>query len=602
MRIFWVLLSFGILMGMFTPLQAQVSKEDELAERYFRDGEFESALEVYQKLYRKSPKESYVLKVVSCQEILEQYDDAKKFLDKNIRKYPEKVIYPIVKAQLLEKTGELKSADKLYEETLNKKLRAEGDFIQVGAHLYQAGKLDLARRAYEQGRKRLKSAEIFANEIANIYRQQGEYEKATSEYLNEYFGSQSNFDKVKLDILNMVGPPSQNAIERELLRAQDKRPGDEGLRIIAYEFYVLAENFREAFLQVKAIDRIFREDGHRVFEFARTMRNNKRYELSNQAYDYLIREKKSASQFHYASHQEKAINSELRAFENLPVDQQAIREAVENYDELLKVFGRGAESFDAIYRQARLRVFYLFELDPALKALQDIVKTRIPRDEWAKAKLLIGDILLMQQQYKDAQLTYTEITEQFKDRQTGALAKYKLAQLSYFKGEFSLSQALLGAIKDNTSNDISNDAIKLNLTIMDNSGLDTTTKPLEIFAQAQLLVYQRNFDEAMTKLDSLAYAYPNHALSDEILWEKANIFLKRNNLPKALEYIDRVLDNFRYDILADDALYTKARIYDYSLNDPESAMKYYLEFLSSFPGSLYSVEVRKRIRELRKEG
>ncbi|MEM8896529.1 MAG: tetratricopeptide repeat protein, partial [Bacteroidota bacterium] len=186
--------------------------------------------------------------------------------------------------------------------------------------------------------------------------------------------------------------------------------------------------------------------------------------------------------------------------------------------------------------------------------------------------------------------------------QIRALAKYKLAQLSYYKGEFNLSEALLSAIKDNTSNDISNDAIRLNLTILDNTGLDTTTTALEIFANAQLLSYQRKYQESLELLDSLAFEYPNHSLSDEIMWEKVNIFLKQNNIELALQFIDRILESFIYDIYGDDALYTKARIHDYTLNDPENAMKYYLELLTTFPGSLFSVEARKRIRDLRQEG
>jgi len=249
-------------------------------------------------------------------------------------------------------------------------------------------------------------------------------------------------------------------------------------------------------------------------------------------------------------------------------------------------------------------VFYLNDLEPALKDLSQLVdqKQFLRLEDWAKAMLLIGDIQLIQQQYNKSKLTYNEVSDSFKDRQLGALAKFKLAQLAYYKGEFKLSQALLSAIKDNTSNDISNDAIKLNLLIIDNTGLDSTTTALEIFAQAQLLNYQRLYPEALDLLDSLAFKFPNHELADEILWEKANVYLKQNDINTALTFIDRILNNFKLDIYGDDALFTKARIYDYTLKDQESAMKHYLEFLTLFPGSLYSVEVRKRIREMRQAG
>ncbi len=596
-------LFFLLLLIISVTLQAQVNDgEAALAERYYFDGQFEEALELYDKLNKKAPSESYALRIVSCYELLGNFEEGLKFLDRTIRKQPREVIYHVVKADMLEKTGELEAADDLYEDVIDKKLRTEGDFIRIGAFLYQSGKLDLSRKAYEQGRKRLRSSYVFANEIANIYAQQGAWKAATEEFLNEYYGNPQNLEKVNLDILNLVNPVSEAAIEKALLGAIDKQNNDLGLRTILFEYYVLAENFFEAFVQVKSIDRLFREDGNRVFKFAETMRNNKRYDLSNEAFDYIIERKKNSPYF-FRAHMEKAVNNELKAFEQIPVDLVALRVAVDTYEGLFKEFGREISYFNAIYRQAKLRVFYLNEIEQARKDLEQVVQLRgLQPDEWAQAMLLIGDIQLMQKEYGTAKLTYTEITERFKSRQTGALAKYKLAQMAYYKGDFTEAQARLSAIKDNTSNDISNDAIKLNLLIIDNTGLDTTTRPLQLFAEAQLLVYQRDYDDAMVKLDSLSEAYPTSGLTDEILWEKTQIYLKRNNIPKALEYIDRILANHKEDIYGDDALYTKARLYDYNLKDQEAAQKYYLDFLIQYPGSLYSVEVRKRIRALRKEG
>ena len=294
----------------------------------------------------------------------------------------------------------------------------------------------------------------------------------------------------------------------------------------------------------------------------------------------------------------------MKAFDQIPVDMPSVNQAVNDYGNLLKEFGYKPQYFDAIYRRAKLMIFYLNDLKTAQSELEEIVRQRqfLRLEDWAQGKLLIADVLLMQQEYNKAKLIYTEVSDTFKDRQMGALAKYKLAQMAYYKGEFNLSQALLGAIKDNTSNDISNDAIKLNLLIIDNTGLDTTTTALEMFAQAQLLTYQRSYDSSLQILDSLAFRFPTHTLADEILWEKANIYLKKNDISTAMSYIDRILNEFALDIYGDDALYTKARIHDYTMKDPEAAMKSYKEFLVMFPGSLYSVEVRKRIRELRKEG
>jgi tetratricopeptide (TPR) repeat protein len=588
------------------PMLAQQGNEEKLAEQYYLDKEYESALEMYDKLYKKEPKVNYANRIVACYEMMRKFTEATEFLDKATKRQPEIVTYPVMKAGIWEKTGKMAEAEKLYEDIITKNLKSEGDFLQVGSYLYKTGKLEIAEKCYVFGRKALKNSNLYCSELANIFDQQGMYEKATQEYLNQYYNDREDYANSELAILNMVGNVgADDAVEKVLLKEVGNHEGDLGIRQILYEFFVMQKNFVEAFIQVKSIDKFFREDGERIYKFAETMRNNKNYELSNKAYDYLITNKEG-SPYYYQAFIEKATNGELRAFEQIPPDMNAIREAVASYSDLLSKFGKKTEYFNAIYRRANLQVFYLNELDVPLADLREITanppSAKFNRDEWAKGKLLVGDILLMKQDYNNAKLTYAEIADAFKDRQTGALAKFRLAQMAYYKGDFEMAGSLLSVIKDNTSNDISNDAIQLNLKIIDNTGLDTTLKPLEIYANAELLIYQRHFDEAMTILDSLMYRYPNHSLTDEILWAKANIYLKRNEIPKTLELLDRILEKYKEDIYGDDALFTKARLYDYNLKDEENAKKYYLEFLSAYPGSLFSVEVRKRIRELRKEG
>ncbi len=602
----WYLLLFGLL--LVSVGFAQKEAEVELADKYFNDREFESALDIYLKLSKNADEAKYVQRVMNCYEELQRFDEALAFLDKSIKKYPDRVIYPVYKSLTLEKSGLLKESERLLYQTIEKDLSVEGHYRQVGTYLFQSDKLDAALETYIQGRRNLKSAVIFSDEIANIYERKGEYEAAVLEYINSYRENPSNESSVNMSILSMLdlAPDKASDIERALLRGVDKYPTDYGLRKMLFEFYVLTKNFMEAFIQVKSIDRLFKEDGGRIYNFAKTLRNSEEYLLSNEAFDYIIQRKEN-SPYYFQAYMEKAINGELEAFQQLPVDMEAVTLAADTYKNLLEEFGRSPRYFNAIYRFAKLKVFYLNELESALKDLEEVSLRLIGNDQNTKenlatAKLLIGDILIMKQEYNKAKLIFEEVSELFRDRQIGALAKYKLAQLSYYKGEFSLAQALLGAIKDNTSNDISNDAIKLNLIIIDNTGLDTTTEALELFAQAQLLTYQRKYEASLDLMDSLALKFPNHSLADEIYWEKATIYLKKDNTEVALEYIDRILENFPEDIHGDDALYTKARIYDYNLKNPELAQKFYIEFLSMFPGSLYSVEVRKRIRELRQEG
>lgn len=587
-------------MGLLIPfwIWAQ-GGEPELADKYFHDAEYDNALSLYTKLQKQEPdNRTYNLRIAECHQKLAQYGESASFLEKAYRRNPTEYIYGFVLADAYRLNGDFKKAEATENETIGKRMQAEPDFMEVGAWLTDQGKNELALRVYQQGRKTLRSKYVFGDEIGYLYKLLGEYGLATQEYLEQYYLNPSLVNTIKTNILTLVNDRSKDVVEKALLDAVNKNGKDLGLRTMVFDFYVLSQNFYEALVQCKSIDKVNNEDGGRVFQYAITLRNNKEYKLSNKALDYVI-ETHEGSSYYMRAFQEKAVNGELQAFESLPPDTLAIREAVVAYDALFAQFGRRPVFFDAMYRKAKLLAFYLFDLDKALTELELATQQQLKPQEMAQVNLLIGDVLLMQKEYNRAKLKYTEVAEAWKEGQIGAEAKYKQGRLSYYKGDFEYSKARLQTIKDNTSNDISNDAIQLFLLIQDNIGLDTTTYPLSRFAQAQLLVYQRDFDPAVILLDSIAYAFPSNTLADEILWEKANIHLQRNEIDKALTLLDKIIADHGEDIYGDDALFTKAKIYDYNLKDKAKAMGLYVDFLKKYTGSLFIVQVRQRIRELR---
>ena len=171
---------FALILGLFSGLHAQTAAEAELANRYYSDGEYESALDLYDKVYRRQPEERYARQIVSCYEALSRFEEAIKFLDKVSKREKTEPIYPILQAGIMAKTGDLKGSDKLYEEVIEKQLRTEGDFIKIGAYLYQIGSLSWAKETYQQARQNLRNEYLFSNELANIHEQLGEFSDASS--------------------------------------------------------------------------------------------------------------------------------------------------------------------------------------------------------------------------------------------------------------------------------------------------------------------------------------------------------------------------------------------------------------------------------------
>jgi TolA-binding protein len=215
----------------------------------------------------------------------------------------------------------------------------------------------------------------------------------------------------------------------------------------------------------------------------------------------------------------------------------------------------------------------------------------------AEAKLLLGDINLMQAKTGDAMLLYMNVERMIEDDDLGHVAKFKTAKSMYFDSEFELAQAQLEILKNATTRKIANDAMDLSLLIKGNYDLDTTPEPMIWYANTEFLILQNKYDEAMSLLDDLMKKYPNHSLTEEVYYQKAQIYQKTNRYTEAVAELKKVSD-IKDCILADDAANELAQIYDYKLQDKVQAKEFYKKILIDFPGSIYVAEARKRFYEI----
>ena len=79
---------------------------------------------------------------------------------------------------------------------------------------------------------------------------------------------------------------------------------------------------------------------------------------------------------------------------------------------------------------------------------------------------------------------------------------------------------------------------------------------------------------------------------------KGDIAIESGNIKEAIQFYEEILDLHFDDITGDDALYKLALIYDEQLGDLQKAEELYSKLLFDFSGSLYTVQARKRFREL----
>ena len=217
----------------------------------------------------------------------------------------------------------------------------------------------------------------------------------------------------------------------------------------------------------------------------------------------------------------------------------------------------------------------------------------------AEIKLDLGDMNLLVGNIWEASLLYSQVEKDFKYEPIGQDAKFRNAKLSYYASDFKWAKTQCDVLKGATSKVIANDALDLSLIITDAIGIDTNDVPLSMFASAELLILQHQYDRAVSRLDSINTLFSEHTLGDDIYYKKAEIYKRTNRYEDAAKMYRNIVEFYPSELYGDDALFKEAELYERYLNDKEKAKQLYQDVLTNYPGSIYVVDARKRFRDLR---
>ncbi|MCX7606640.1 MAG: hypothetical protein N2170_05165 [Bacteroidia bacterium] len=213
----------------------------------------------------------------------------------------------------------------------------------------------------------------------------------------------------------------------------------------------------------------------------------------------------------------------------------------------------------------------------------------------AQKYLLLSEAALQQGNFLQARLSLLEVESRLPQSSWLSEAYFRLARLAYFQGEFELAKTRLRFLKNNTQDDLSNDAIQLFWQIEDNLKPDTLTEPLRLYARAELYLLQNKSEEAIRLLDSIPYLYKGHPLVDDVLWKKVQYHISLRDTTSAKTYLE-ALANYpdSESLYRDDALYLLAQL----SRTPAEEARYYERLLRETPGSLYARIAQEKLREL----
>ena len=593
-----------IIVIFFLVIQFLVFGQDEkvrLAYQYYQEKEYQKASVLFEELYEQTNAQVYFSYTVNCLIEINEYQQAEKLIKKQIRKNKYDLMNYIEYGYLLKRQGIMAEAEKQYELVIKSLPDERNEIIRLANGFLMKREFDYAQQVYEKGAKLVPYG--FHLELANIYAYQRKSQEMVDTYLDLLKQEPSMSELVQTNLQSrMTGAFDEklgDIIKKSLIKRIQKEPGEMIYSEMLLWYYIQQNDYGNAIIQAKAIDKKLKEGGMRLIELGNIAKSNNMFAEAKSAYEYVLTYGDNSNFYFEAKMGYLDVFSEQIELGQIS-DKAELLRVEKMYKETINEFGPQIETTSLKKDLAHLQAFYLQNTDGAKQLLQDAIQNpRLNPALKGTCKIELGDIYLMCGQVSDAILEYAQAAKLNDDNEIGDKAKLKRATLAFYTGNFTWAQAQLDVLKAGTSKLIANDAFVLSMLISDNIGVDTSETALRYFAKAEMFLQQNKQEDALKLLDTLETNFKTNSLIDDVIFLKSKIYEMQGNLDKTIAELKELADNYSQDLLGDDAIYKLAQIYDYKLDDKKTAQEYYKKIIFDFPGSIYVVDARKRFRILR---
>jgi tetratricopeptide (TPR) repeat protein len=601
MRLTLCFLLFFFLSPGFAWSQRQHA--DKLAIQHLEQKEYDKANVYLEELYENNPDvwfPNYYRGLMGARD----YSKAEKITKKQIKRNRQEVSLYVNLARIYREKGEEKNMKEAIEKA-HKELVPAQPYIQ---NLVQAFKDDKqyeqALRVYDRA-ARSNPDYPFYYEKAEIYKAMNDIPAMVNQYLDALEFRESELVTVRTQLQNSLGYDDEsggmkNPVLRQELQKRIQKSPD---RIVFSELLIFIleqqRDFPGAFVQARALDKRMKEDGQRIYELAQLCVSNEDWETARRCYEYLVEKGNKSGYFDLArieglhaeflslTQRKQPPDAELRLLE------EKLKSTIESY----KDTHLGASLIKDL---ANLQAYYLRKTADAIALLQGVIK-KPGLDAISRAgyKLLLADIYLISGEIWDASLLFSQVEKEFKFEPIGHEAKFRNAKLSYYAGDFKWAKSQADVLKGGSHHLIANDALDLSLMIGDAIGVDTNDLPLRLFSSAELMMMQHRYTEAIQRMDSVNLLFSSHTLGDDIFYKKARIYTMLGQYTDAEAMYKNILEFYPGELYGDDAQFRLAELYELKLHDSDKAREAYEAVLTGYPGSIFTVEARKRYRMLR---
>lgn len=564
---------------------------------YFEGGEFDKAEPIFHDLIKKNYNPSYYPYYFNSLLNLKKYEDAEKIAKTMWKKYDE-LPYLIDIGNVQKLAGKPEKAEKTFSEVISNLPKDEDIILQIADRFSELGNREFEQKALQKGSEILGKTFRLEVRYATVLGALGKKSEMIDHLLDAVYQSADRTGFVQDLLQQNLGKDDYDILRSALLKRIQKYPDFTEFNKMLIWYFVQQLDFQNAFIQSKALVKRLNEDGSRLFSLALLASANDRLNDAITILEYIIGQGKSAP--YYMQARMEILKVRKKILSNGNSADSVLRGLDSDYLGFFSEYGYTQMNIPVQQEYASFLVFRLDSVKRAIRILENsITLPGLQPKTIATLKLDLGDYYLMDDQMDEAALTYGQVDKAFKEDAIGREAKYRNARLSFYQGDFEWSQGQLDVLKAATSQRISNDAIFLDMLIIDNLGMDSNYAAMELFAKADLFAFRLKKDSALFYFQKIVTDNPGHSLTDEAWFATARMYERTADYKLAFDWYKKILDTYAQDIWADDALFRMAMIARFKLKDDKLAKELFEKLITTYPNSTFAVDARKHFRQLR---
>ena len=570
------------------------AQNEQLAANYFERGDFEKALVSYEELLAKQPGNSvYFQRTVDCYQQLSQFEKAQTLIQQRLDKYKQPNLF-IELGYNYQLQKDDKNAAKNYEKAIDKINENPSNVYSVASNFEKKALIDYALKAYNLALQ-LEPKFSFNQQMAVLYGQQGKVDLMIEKFIEEGEKNPQSTLMIQNYLSRFMMEESEETFSESLRKAlilKTQKSQDVYWNQFLSWFYVQQKQYGKAFIQEKAIYKRNPESFSNIVSLAELAIEENQDEDAVTIINFVL---------------ENTDNLDLQIFSNAFLLRNRIEKSTPkeypvikaDLELTLKKFGVSPFTISLQELQAEFFAFQLNEPEAGKEVLKNALKFQLDEYQKAALKMQLADILLLQEQYNQALIYYSQIEQDLKNDGIGHEASLKVAKASYFQGDFQWAQSQFKILKSASTQLIANDAMEYFLLINDNTAEDSTQVALKKFARGDYLLYQNKNDLALAQFAKILTEHKGDQIEAVTLLRMGKINEKLGNTTEALRLYKEIIDVHAEGIYVDEALFFSAEIYDENLKQPELAKPLYEKMIFNHQDSIYFIEARRKFREIR---